>query len=430
MENTTICACATGTGGAISIIRVSGVEAIPIVRKISRMKSINSFNKNSCHYGTIIDNNGNDIDDVIVSTYINPNSYTGEDCVEISCHASKYIVSSIIETLISNGCVMAEPGEFTKRAYINGKSDLSKAEAVADLISSSDKKSHDIALKQLRGGVSNELSILREKLLTMTSLLELELDFSEEDVEFANREELLELANTISNKVSSLKNSFKVGNAIKNGINIAIIGAPNVGKSTLLNTILGEDKAIVSNIPGTTRDLVEDTIVYNGITYRFIDTAGIHKTNDYVESIGIERSVKAANKAYIIISMRDDDNDFVEYSPLDDQDIIYITNKTNEFSALNNIGIDKLFEEIESKLGIHNINDNDIIISNMRHYSALCNAENNLESVITGLKMNIPGDLISEHLRECIDNLGTIVGGSFTPNEVLHNIFKNFCIGK
>ena len=295
--NDTICALATATGGAIGIIRISGSKALDAVASISTLNC--NVAANTVHYTHIAD-----IDDALVSIFKAPHSYTGEDCVEISCHGSSYILNKVLELLVQNGCRMAEPGEFTKRAYLNGKMDLSQAEAVADLIASTNKATHQMALSQLRGGISTKLAELREQLLKLTSLLELELDFSDhEDLEFADRSELLGLAQMIDAHITRLTDSFHTGNALKNGIPVAIVGAPNVGKSTLLNALLGEERAIVSDIQGTTRDAIEDTIQLGGITFRFIDTAGIRHTDDQIELMGIDRSIAAAQRAQIILMM-------------------------------------------------------------------------------------------------------------------------------
>lgn len=430
MDNTTICACATGQGGAISIIRVSGPDAFSISGKSLACKSSNIFEKSTFHYAHFIDRQGNIIDDVIVSSYKNPHSYTGEDCVEISCHASTYIVTKILETLISNGCKPAEPGEFTKRAFMNGKLDLSQAEAVADLIASKNKASHDIAMNQLKGKISDELFRLVNKLLDMTTLIELELDFSEEDVEFADRSKLKNLGMEIKNKLMTLISSFEQGNAIKEGIPVAIIGAPNVGKSSLLNELLNEDKAIVTDIAGTTRDIIEDTMSINGILFRFIDTAGIRHTTDKVESIGIERSYNAASKAKIIIMMSDPDNDYPTINNYEGKYIIKVKNKTDEFSVLNNIGIselkDNLVEYANSFIG----NNEDLIITNVRHVEAFKSAVSFIDSAIKKIDDNTSGEFLAEDLRMCIEHLEEVIGKTFTSQDVLANIFKNFCIGK
>lgn len=385
------------------------------------------------HYGQIPG-----IDEVLVSVSRAPHSYTGEDTVEISHHGSSFIKQAIIERLLHEGCEMARPGEFTQRAFLNGKMDLSQAEAVADLIASQNAATHRIALQQMRGGYSIKLSQLRDKLLEMTSLLELELDFSEEDVEFAEREKLIQLANDIKAEITRLTDSFRLGNAIKNGVPVAIIGAPNVGKSTLLNALLHEDKAIVSEIQGTTRDTVEDTITIGDITFRFIDTAGIRHTDDTIERLGIERSIKAAEKAQIIILMRDNESDYPAITVRDDQTAIKIANKQdtchtplgeNEraLSALNGIGIDALEKQLLA--AIPTANNNELLVTNLRHYEALSRAKEDITRSIESLELNISGDIVSEDLRQCLFHLGEILG-NITSDEVLGNIFKNFCIGK
>ena len=324
---------------------------------------------------------------------------------------------------------MAEPGEFTKRAYLNGKMDLSQAEAVADLIASSNKATHQMAMSQLRGGISTELSQLREQLLKLTSLLELELDFSDhEDLEFADRGELLQLTKTIDNHITHLADSFKTGNALKNGIPVAIVGAPNVGKSTLLNALVGEERAIVSDIQGTTRDAIEDTIQLGGITFRFIDTAGIRHTNDQIENLGIERSLATAQRAQIILMMTEPGVPYPNIAVRDDQTVIRIENKTDAFQAKFGIGLDALKKQLID--AAPKANENDVIVTNARHYDALVRASSHLQRVIKGLEMQLSGDLLSEDLRQVLDTLSEITGGQITTNEVLGNIFKNFCVGK
>ena len=353
-QSSTICAPATAPGGALSIIRVSGPQAFSIVSSICTI-NCNNAAPNTVHYTNITTLSGNYqqavcnntvsgeiIDEVMVSIYKAPHSYTGEDSVEISCHGSRYIINKILELLICQGCCMARPGEFTQRAYLNGKMDLSQAEAVADLIASTNKATHDIALSQLRGHFSSALSDLRKQLLDLTSLLELELDFSDhEDLEFADRAQLIHLSQTIEVHLRRLTDSFETGNALKNGIPVAIVGAPNVGKSTLLNSLLGEERAIVSDIQGTTRDAIEDTIEINGISFRFIDTAGLRHTSDKIEQMGIERSLAAARRARIIILMTEPGVPYPHIMVRDNQTIIHIENKTTTFQAKYGIGIDE-----------------------------------------------------------------------------------------
>lgn len=449
----TIAAIATAPGGAIGIIRVSGTEAINIVNSVFS-KDILDAKGYSLHYGQItntsplgeIERGPHIIDDVLVSVFRSPHSYTGEDSIEISCHGSRYILETILSLLIEKGCLLAQPGEFTQRAFLNGKMDLTQAEAVADLIASSNASQHRIAINQMRGGITSRLHELRDKLLHLTSLLELELDFSDhEELEFADRSELEDVALTIEQEITKLLESFSAGNAIKNGIPVAIIGAPNVGKSTLLNALLGDDRAIVSDIQGTTRDLIEDTITIEGRLFRFIDTAGIRHTDDTIENLGIERSLKAAKKARIIILMRDDEHDYPElpqpsalsHHPSDPQPsaispqppvIIRIHNKSDNFQALNGIGID----ELKQKLVYSAPTNDDAVVVNQRHKEALTMALSDIRRAIAALKQGLSGDLVSEDLRLCIQHLADILGGegTITTPEVLANIFKHFCVGK
>ena len=427
--NETICALATAPGGAIGIIRISGDRSLEILSQIFS-KDLTNVGPNTIHYGHIVDKTSNLIDEVLVSVFRAPHSYTGEDSMEISCHGSRYILQRVLDLLCQNGCRMANPGEFTMRAYLNGKMDLSQAEAVADLIASSNKTTHQMAMSQLRGHFSSELSRLREKLLRLTSLLELELDFSDhEDLEFADRTELLTIAHDINTRVTRLAHSFQTGNALKNGIPVAIVGAPNVGKSTLLNALVGEERAIVSDIQGTTRDAIEDTIQLGGITFRFIDTAGIRHTDDTIESLGIERSLAAAQRARIIILMTQPGVPYPDIAVRDDQTVIRIENKTEAFQAKYGVGLDRLRQQLID--AAPHADDNDIIVTSARQYEALTHAENNLQRVIEGLEMQLSGDLLSEDLRLVLSNLAEITGeGQITPQETLNNIFKHFCVGK
>ena len=425
--NDTICALATAPGGALGIVRVSGPEAFSIVSSLCSVRC-DTVAANTVHYTHITD--GSEIiDEVMVSIFRAPHSYTGEDSVEISCHGSRYILNKVLELLVQHGCRMAGPGEYTQRAYLNGKMDLSQAEAVADLIASTNRATHHLAMSQLRGGISSELATMREQLLKLTSLLELELDFSDhEDLEFADRSELLELAKTIDNHISHLANTFQTGNALKNGIPVAIVGAPNVGKSTLLNALLGEERAIVSDIQGTTRDAIEDTILLGGITFRFIDTAGIRHTDDQIENLGIERSIAAARRARIILMMTEPGVPYPDIPTNDDQTVIRIENKTQAFQAKYGIGIEALKQQLIA--AAPKTSDSDIIITNARHYDALMRAHEAILRVIDGLEMQMSGDLLSEDLRLVLDILAEITGTQITPNEVLGNIFKHFCVGK
>ena len=424
----TICALATATGGALGIIRVSGSKAFSAVSSLCSVCFANSA-ANTIHYTRIHD--GSDIiDEAMVSIFRAPHSYTGEDCVEISCHGSHYILNKVLELLMQHGCRMANPGEYTQRAYLNGKMDLSQAEAVADLIASTNRATHRLAMSQLRGSISSELATMREQLLKLTTLLELELDFSDhEDLEFADRSELLRLTQQIYTHITHLANTFQTGNALKNGIPVAIVGAPNVGKSTLLNALLNEERAIVSDIQGTTRDTIEDTIQLGGITFRFIDTAGIRHTDDQIELMGIERSVSAAQHARIIIMMAEPGVPHPDIDVRDDQTVIRIENKTEAFQAKFGVGIDELKQKLIA--AIPHASDSDVIISNARHYEILIRAQEHLSQVIKGLNAQISGDLLSEDLRLVLSELGEITGqGQITPNEVLGNIFKHFCVGK
>lgn len=426
-NNDTICALATAPGGALGIIRISGPLSFSVVSAICSV-CFDPVKANTVHFTRLTD--GTDvIDEAMVSVFKAPHSYTGEDSVEISCHGSRYILNKVLELLVQNGCRMAGPGEYTQRAYLNGKMDLSQAEAVADLIASTNRATHHMAMSQLRGGISSELATMREQLLKLTSLLELELDFSDhEDLEFADRSELLELAKTIDSHITHLADTFQTGNALKNGIPVAIIGAPNVGKSTLLNALLGEERAIVSDIQGTTRDAIEDTMQLGGISFRFIDTAGIRHTDDQIESLGIERSKAAAQRARIILLMTEPGVPYPDIETRDGQTVIRIENKTSTFQAKHGVGLEALKQQLID--AAPKASDSDVIITNARHNDALLRAHDALQRVLTGLDMQMSGDLLSEDLRQVLDILAEITGGQITPNEVLGNIFKNFCVGK
>ena len=454
-NNDTICALATASGGALAVIRISGPQALSITSSICSLHA-ESVKASTTHFARITNPSGELIDEVMVSVFRAPKSYTGEDTAEISCHGSSYIIKKILEVLIDNGCRMANPGEYTMRAYLNGKMDLSQAEAVADLIASTNKATHQIAMSQLRGDFSSELYSLREKLLKLTSLLELELDFSDhEDLEFANRRELTEIAKEIDSKIHHLAHSFEIGQALKQGIPVAIVGKTNVGKSTLLNRLLHEERAIVSNVHGTTRDTIEDTIDLQGITFRFIDTAGIRQTTDEIEKIGIERTYASIHKARIVIWVIDEQptpeelQDILEATKdksliitknkidKDSQEDISLnlTSKTNKYSfipisAKHDINIDKLEEAIFKAAAIPILSDSDVIVTNTRHYEALTRSSHALSLVLDGLQMGLSGDLLSEDLRDVLSILSEITGGEITSPEVLRNIFKNFCVGK
>lgn len=426
--NDTICALATPPGGAIAVIRVSGRDAVSVTNAIFS-KSLDHAEGYTIHFGQVADEKGVVLDDVLVSVFRAPHSYTGEDSTEISCHGSAYIVQHLLESLIQQGARQAKPGEFTMRAYMNGKLDLSQAEAVADLIASSNKATHDMALSQLRGHFSSQLAQLRDQLLRLTSLLELELDFSDhEELEFADRSELRSLAQTIDTRVQQLADSFHTGNALKNGLPVAIIGAPNVGKSTLLNALVGEERAIVSDIQGTTRDAIEDTIQLAGITFRFIDTAGIRHTSDTIENLGIERSIAAVQRAQIVLMMTEPGVPYPNVPLRDDQTVIRIENKTEAFQAKFGIGLDALRQQLID--AAPKTSDSDVIVTSARHYEALCRAHDSLARVLDGLTSSLPSDLIAEDLHLTLDALGDITGGTITPQDTLNNIFSHFCVGK
>ena len=464
-----ICALATPAGGAIGIIRLSGSEAIRLTDKVFVSvsgKQLAAAKPNTLHYGEIKDKDGHTIDDVLVSVFRAPHSYTGEDSTEISCHGSRYILQQVLQRLIEVGCRQAEPGEYTRRAYMNGKMDLSQAEAVADLIASTNKATHQMALSQLKGHFSSELTVLREKLLKMTSLLELELDFSDhEELEFADRSELRALAAEIEKKITTLAHSFETGNALKLGVPVAIVGKTNVGKSTLLNRLLHEEKAIVSNIHGTTRDVIEDTTLIDGITFRFIDTAGIRKTDDVVENIGIERTYQKMEEAKIVIWLLDALPTEAEIEDMKEKNLgkklLMVFNKIDEISfdkavlssdensqtstsislsdenvSILNISartgenVSDLEQALVKAADIPEITENDVIVTSARHYEALLRADESLSRVLESMDMGMSGDIIAEDLKMVLEELGEITGGQISSQETLNNIFKHFCIGK
>lgn len=458
MNNPTICAIATAPGGAIGIIRISGSEALTIADRIFRPVGSNApladRKPYTLAFGNIVNAENEVVDEVLVSIFHAPHSYTGENSVEISCHGSAYILQQVMFQLTQNGCIPAGPGEFTQRAFLNGKMDLSQAEAVADLISATNKATHDMALSQLKGHFSNELSDLRAHLLKLTSLLELELDFSDhEELEFADRSELYTLACDIHQRLASLVRSFEVGNALKNGIPVAIVGKTNVGKSTLLNHLLHEEKAIVSDVHGTTRDFIEDTTIINGIQFRFVDTAGIRTTDDVVENIGIERTYQKLQEAKIVLWLIDQQPTEAEMEDIKervaDKKLIIVRNKidkstahstfniqhstftTVDISAKYGTNIPVLEQLIVEAADIPQLSESDIVITSARHYSALLLADESLQRVIDSMNLGLSGDLLAEDLRIVIDHLAEITGEErITPQETLQNIFTHFCIGK
>lgn len=463
LDHNIICAVSTAPGmGAIAVIRLSGIGSIALADKVFLSpsgKKLIDMKGNTVHFGRIM--RGNEmLDEVLITVFRAPHSFTGEDGVEIACHGSIYIQQQLLQLLIEQGAHIASPGEFSKRAFLNGKMDLSQAEAVADLIASSSAASHRMALNQMKGGFSTELSGLRAQLLHITSLLELELDFSEEDVEFADRSELTRIAQSIEKLLIRLCNSFSLGNVIKHGVPVALVGNTNVGKSTLLNALLNEEKAIVSDIAGTTRDVIEDTINIEGITFRFIDTAGIRETEDKVENIGISRTfdtIKKANIVLLLTDLRLGVGEFQEYYRQvkehlnEGAKLILVINKTDQMdhpeveieairrftdnesilaiSAREAYNLDTLIRELISTVNLDALNSNDIIVSNVRHYEALSNARLAIERVIDGLNAHLSGEFISQDIRECLYYLGEITG-DISTDEVLGNIFRNFCIGK
>ena len=458
MNNPTICAIATAPGGAIGIIRISGSEALTIADRIFRPVGSNApladRKPYTLAFGNIVNAENEVVDEVIVSIFHAPHSYTGENSVEISCHGSAYILQQVMFLLTQNGCIPAGPGEFTQRAFLNGKMDLSQAEAVADLISATNKATHDMALSQLKGHFSNELSDLRAHLLKLTSLLELELDFSDhEELEFADRSELYTLACDIHQRLASLARSFEVGNALKNGIPVAIVGKTNVGKSTLLNHLLHEEKAIVSDVHGTTRDFIEDTTIINGIQFRFVDTAGIRSTDDVVENIGIERTYQKLQEAKIVLWLIDQQPTEAEIEDIKervaDKKLIIVRNKidkstthstfniqhstftTVDISAKYGTNIPVLEQLIVEAADVPQLSESDIVITSARHYSALLLADESLQRVIDSMNLGLSGDLLAEDLRIVIDHLAEITGEErITPQETLQNIFTHFCVGK
>ena len=466
LNTDTICALATPHGmGAIAVVRVSGPQALPIVASLFQQNGksleISKIVSHKAYHGYLI-NKGELLDEVLVTFFKAPHSFTGEDSAEISVHGSVYVQQKLLQILITQGCRMAEAGEFTRRAFVNRKFDLAQAEAIADLISSESEAAHRVAINQLKGGFSKELQVMRSKLLEMTSLMELELDFSEEDVEFADRSQLKALLEETLDKVNNLKDSFRLGNAIKNGVPVAIVGQTNTGKSTLLNALLGEDRAIVSDIAGTTRDTIEETLNINGILFRFIDTAGIRDTEETIERIGIERSYRKMGEANIVIGMLDATNDYesmlssakevVSKVDLEHQQLILCINKVDTLADQGEALLGQLRQDLDNdKIMViclsakHGFGLNDLynalklsqplsypdatLVTNVRHYEALTHASEALLHVKEGLEMSIPTDLVSQDLREALYHLGSITG-EITTDEVLGSIFSRFCIGK
>lgn len=463
MNQDTICAVSTAPGcGGIAVIRVSGPDAISICNSIfiprKAGKNLSERKAYSLTFGSIAGENG-PVDDVIVALFRTPHSFTGEDTVEITCHGSTFIQQEILHLLIERGCRSALPGEYTQRAFLNGKMDLSQAEAVADLIASTSAGQHKLALRQMRGEFSNQLAALRSQLLDFTSLIELELDFSEEDVEFADRTHLKQLAGDIEQLIGRLADSFRVGNAIKNGIPVAIIGETNAGKSTLLNLLVGEERAIVSDIHGTTRDVIEDTITLSGITFRFIDTAGIRETTDRIESLGIERTFQKLDQASILLWVIDLTTPADQIEALartilpkaDGKKTILVFNKADLLSPadleakqhlLSAVAAERVYISAKQRSNTHlletrlleaaalpDLSSPDIIVTNLRHYEALTHARSAIHRVLDGLALGISGDFLSQDIRECMHYLGEITG-QISTDEILGNIFGKFCIGK
>lgn len=440
--NDTIVAPATPTGGAIAIVRIEGPQAIAIGDQIVRMskdKRLASMKGYTMGYGVVADDEGRRIDDVVVSLFRTPHSYTGGDMVEMACHGSAYIVEEIVRLAISKGARMATPGEFTKRAFLAGKIDLSQAEAVADIIAADSKTSLQLADTQLRGAYSQRLSSLRSQLIHLASLLELELDFSEEDVEFANRKELLSLLDSIDHEIRTLAQSFRVGNAIKKGVAVAIVGPPNVGKSTLLNRIVGDERAMVSEVAGTTRDTIEESVRIDGVTFRFIDTAGLHHTHDRLENMGIERTHKALSQAQVVIELLEEPTEDIIHIN-ENQTLIRVVNKCDlhssdlpegwiGISAKFGQGVDDLLGKLRASVDTADILKGEAVVSNGRHYEALMGASEALGRAQTALTDGISTDLVAQDVREVLNRIGEITG-EVTSSDLLQTIFASYCIGK
>ncbi len=450
----TIVALATAPGvGAIAVIRLSGKEAIDITNKVFKGKNLHEQPTHTIHFGTIRDKEDHVVDEVVVSLFKEPKSFTKENVVEISCHGSPYIVKQLVKVLLAEGARLALPGEFTKRAFLHGKFDLAQAEAVADLINADSAASHETALKQMRGGFSDQIKQLREELIHFASMIELELDFGEEDVEFADRDDLKQLINALLDVINKLLSSFDLGNVIKNGVPTVIAGKPNAGKSTLLNALLNEEKAIVSDIAGTTRDFIEDEINLGGVTFRFIDTAGLRETEDKIEAMGVERTQQQMKKASLIIYMIDLANDNIvdfnrDINKLENMGIPFIVvgNKADSaqpdlkaavenvdgavvISALSKENLDALKDRILEVVNLDNFKTGDTIVTNIRHYDNLLKTRNSLQDVLNGLGNNITGDFLAMDIRQSLHYLGEITG-EITTDDLLANIFSKFCIGK
>ncbi len=453
-DHDTIVAPATPAGGALCLIRMSGAEAIAICDGVFRGKvTLSDAKTATAHYGNIVD--GEDVvDDVVVTLFRAPHSYTAEDSVEISTHGSRYIVNRIVGLLVSHGARMAEAGEFTRRAFLAGRLDLSQAEAVADIIVADSQAAHAVAATQMRGGYSSKLQMLRQRLLHIVSLLELELDFSEEDVEFANRTELRNLLEELNDEVVRLRDSFALGNVLKHGVTVAIAGRPNVGKSTLLNALAGEDRAMVSDIAGTTRDTIEAVVNMGGVVYRFVDTAGLHDTADRLERMGMERTTEALRNAMIVLWLTDNvassfETDMAGYEVPEGQKIYRVVTKADLhegeddwLARLSNNTYPTLAISAKSGEGMSQLRDSlvlaadataayagDVIVSNRRHHEALSHSAESLDAALRGMEQGDPADLLSEDIRQVIYHLGTITG-EITSDDILHNIFSHFCIGK
>ena len=445
LEKTTIVALSTPPGmSAIALIRLSGDDAITITNKVFDKDILNAKGY-SVHYGSI-KNGENAIDDVIATIFRGPKSFTGEDIVEIACHGSTFIQQSIIELLLQNGATMAQAGEFSKRAFFNGKMDLSQTEAIADLIHSTSSAAHQVAMNQMRGGFSNDLKVLREKLIHFASMIELELDFSEEDVEFADRTELHKLVSEVIEHVNKLAQSFKLGNAIKNGVQTVIVGRPNAGKSTLLNGLLNEERAIVSDIPGTTRDTLEESLTINGLEFKLIDTAGIREAKDTIEKLGIERTFEKINQSAIVVYLYDINSATAEEVEKDlstlnqNASIVVIANKADLsqthvienailVSALKKEGVEEVKTALYNTVVEEGFNLESTIVTNARHYESLIRTNEDLQKVIDGIDTGLSGDFVAMDIRQALHHLGTITG-EISTDELLGNIFANFCIGK